>query len=141
MTPLFQNRYDGKKLNCFYTCLASILEIDCDIELTEKFKKEKLKEERGEKEFEYNSQIRIANDYLRSIGKFLEFIGNEEASTFKPSGWSIACGPTDGPQGHAVVAYNGNIVHDPSPYQRGINEIYEWFLIKNVKGDGNEKDN
>lgn len=50
-----------------------------------------------------------------------------------PKGWSIAAGPDgdDGEDGHAVVAYDGEQVFDPSG-DVGLAEVTTWYLVYKV---------
>ena len=65
---------------------------------------------------------------LRERGHTVIYDDNTPA--FRPSGYHIAGGPSPrGPWGHAVVALDGKVVHDPHPSRAGIEKIERWYLI------------
>ena len=54
----------------------------------------------------------------------------ENNPAFVPPGYHIACGLSPrGKYGHAVVALDGSVTHDPHPSRSGILSIDRWLLL------------
>jgi hypothetical protein len=105
--------------NCFSACLASILELSLD----------EVPCFTGEDWLsQYN--LWLADNNLALVNCLYK---DAEGNVLAPAGYSILA--ADSPRGnwkHAVVCFNGNIVHDPHPLREmGLGKRHEWtiFLI------------
>lgn len=49
-----------------------------------------------------------------------------------PRGWALASGLSPRGHEHVVVAFAGEVVHDPHPSRAGIVEVKEWFSFERV---------
>lgn len=114
MNPISQTIFNGGNPppgeecgNCFAACVASILELDLDT--VPNFCNTRGKN--GEWWDRFNAWMREATGLVPMM---IESLGH-----IKP-GYTIMCGP--GPRGHvhSVVAYNGEMVHDPHPSGDGL---------------------
>ena len=117
MTPVYQTHFsrDGDKGNCWQACLASLMQ--CLISEVP--------------DARYSSDgtwFDITNEWLKSKGFELVTIGGRRklpdggfASYDAPPGWAIACGQSPrGQWGHAIVVWDGKMIHDPHPEGIGI---------------------
>jgi len=112
MKPVMQTKFGDKKGNCFAACLASLLEISIE-EIPDFFNKK-----------EY--WTKTCNDFLKTKGFCfvdINFDSSEMSYWILRSGYSIVTGSSPRHNClHAVVAYQGEIVHDPHPDKTGIVE-------------------
>ena len=116
-----QTRF-GSGGNCLQACLASILEIALD------------------EAYDAQNQEREGKDWYRELIRwgyrrgYLIISYHQMSGMFpkvKPRGYHIAGGPSlrDVPEGHAVVCFDGEMVHDPHPDGTGISEIEAWTIL------------
>ncbi len=140
MIPVFQTKTlanDGHG-DCFNACIASLLEIP-------------LREAAGiSSRLESGAWHRAWRDWLaergwRLVGHFPE---DElfEATDASPKGFSIASGRSERlyPEGHrlagerihhAVIAFDGVVVHDPFPIPGGFGQIYLYETLEPVEAE------
>lgn len=115
MTPIDQTIFstpeDKVKGNCLQAALASIFELP--LEKVPHF-------------------AEMGHTWYEQMWEWLKRFGLMPLCVQKSSGrtvfgYSIGTGP--GPRGfqHAVVCYNGDMVHDPHPSKAGLVEIKEWI--------------
>lgn len=102
-------------------CVASVLETPL----------EGLPELTRENDHEWQ---RIVHDACRRLGYALIACTNEPP--IAPPGYSIAVGSAMRGalrEHHAVVALDGDVVHDPHPTRTGIDDVEYWFLFLPIR--------
>ncbi len=131
MIPIDQIIFDPKYGDCMRACVASILEVP--IESIPNFMED------GPDRFE-----KAIRDWTKEQDFLLvDTICEKAVESVFPDCYMIAMGKSPNIDGnHAVVYYNGKMVHDPSPYKKGIIGapiLYTIFVMKNPKrrSDGN----
>lgn len=117
MIPVFQT-IEGPELgNCYAACIASIFEIPID----------KIPNPNPNLDF-YRD---IYGPFLEKYNLCLAHFKNPEGSEFFPAGYQIA--GVKSPRfdcDHAVVVYNGKIVHDPHPSKDSLTaKIIDWDIF------------
>lgn len=120
MKPIYQTKFGMPDGNCFAACLASVLELD------------EIPEISGTDE----DWFERVNEYLEPFGLYyFEFNYADPSRTFNFPGYYLMIGP--GPRGinHAVVGFDGKMVHDPHPSKGGLKHIdnYGLFVCLNPK--------
>lgn len=102
MKPVMQTQR-GEFGNCLTACVASILELP--IEAVPNF----IEYDKGNGEY-----IEVFNDFLGQYGyQALTLFLLHLDKTWIPSGYHLIYGHTAAGNKHAVVGYQGKIVHDP----------------------------
>jgi hypothetical protein len=135
MIPVMQTRDGWPHGNCWMAALASILEVPLESlpDLYEEGTR------RGDPEAWWWG---IALEVAEQHGVLLEHVspgdGRYPGLGFPP-GYAIACIPSPGVTGHAVVALDGAIVHDPHPRQpsRGLlaRDVKHWYAVRRANAD------
>lgn len=104
MKPIMQNQR-GQFGNCLTACVASILELP--IEQVPNF----IEFDKGNGEY-----LQVFNDFLGQYGyQALTIFLSVLDETWIPSGYHLIYGYSEEGVKHAVVGYQGKIVHDPAP--------------------------
>ena len=110
--------------DCFGACVCSILETDLAAfpDLSAYFEPD-----------QWNEWQRQIDVYLMQHGYVhvdVEF-RKDLRDVVVPRGWSIPYGPTvrSADRLHAVVAYDGRVIHDPHPSRAGLTSIQGWTLL------------
>jgi len=122
MKPVFQTRFGGsdslaeEQGNCLAACLASIFELTLD-EVPDPIMDE------GAEWF------REIQDWLRE--RNLWIVALEGVFAYEHAAYTIlSCKSTVLPgEKHVVVAYNGEVVHDPSPRAKSVGEIEQTWVF------------
>ena len=66
----------------------------------------------------------------REHGLYTVYLNAESRGQWASFGWHMACGKAvGGCEHHAVVAYNGVVVHDPHPDRLGLASIDTYILL------------
>jgi hypothetical protein len=121
MKPVHQTDFDFVNGNCMAACIASILELP--IEIMPNYHSD------GEQWYR-DWQVWLAP---RNMQLLTFMYGGEQ-----PAGYSILSGKSPRHDGnHAVVALDGEIIHDPHPSGDGIEDRREWtafVLIDPARG-------
>ena len=115
MKPVYQTEFGGEKGNCFAACLASVFEIP--IEAAPDLWA-------GEQRGLY--WVQIVNDWLKPRGLWycdVKFLG------ISPKGYHLIGGQSARGLSHAVVGFNGEMVHDPHPDGAGLVEVQDFGLF------------
>ena len=110
MKPVDQTIFGFEKGNCMQACIASIFEVSLDS--IPNFMRD------GEKNYSYNLY-----EWCEEFGIICFNIstGGDSVKIFKDM-YVVVAGksPRDESQQHAVIYYNGNMVHDPHADKTGI---------------------
>lgn len=125
MKPVDQTEIgvDNPRANCLMAAVASIVETSvADLPCIY------AAEERGLDWFA------VLRDAVQPFGKVpVVYCNSEHFPAIAPRGFHIACGQSprdpDGKHGHAVVALNGKIVHDPHPTRAGLHGPITWWIL------------
>lgn len=116
MKPVTQTKFDGVEGNCLMSCVASILEKPLD-------------------SLPYYNPS--ANDWYGEFSAVMAEMGYHtdyfEGADNAPPGYSIISGMAARGLGHACVALDGDLVHDPHPDRTGLTKI--WDYIKLIPSD------
>lgn len=117
MIPVYQTLTtlnDGRG-NCFMACVASIMELPLrDVPAIAS-------------DLKGGDFFRALEDWLIPQGLFI----NRHECSCAAKGWSIRSGTLHG-TGHVVVAWNGDLAHDPYPLSTkygGFVPSFEWWTI------------
>lgn len=115
MKPIYQTKFMPPKGNCLQACLASIFELPL--------------EEVPEFDFEEGWYEQFVEWCLTEFG--LQPIDiSADSKYFKPMGWHMINGKSPrGDWNHAVVAYGGEILHDPFPEGGGKLEDVQSYTV------------
>ncbi len=114
MKPIDQTKFRVPEGNCFSACVASLLHLP--IEDVPTFCAE------GDKWFE------VFQQWLRPLGLYAFML--KHCEEWRPDGYYILGGKS--PRGdffHAVIARDGEIVHDPHPSRTGLVDRQDYTLI------------
>ena len=120
MIPVYQTDFGCGRGNCLQACIASILELPLE-DVPHFSLEEEWREARDNflKQFDLY-MIEVDAEACRKIGHHLY-------------GYHIIAGPAPGQPydglWHAVVGYNGEIVHDPHPKSRGLEKEVQWDIF------------
>lgn len=117
--------------NCFATCVASILELPLvmvplfmgQYNWKTSFHSWCLKQ-RYFDEWYYPEAVCLAND--------IPYV------PLPPGEYSIMSGtsPRNAPKGHSVVAFNGEMVHDPHPDDTGLLDLWDHIILRPMGPSG-----
>ena len=120
MTPVYQTHFsrDGDRGNCWAACIASL--VGC-----------RIGDVPDTRHSTDGTWFDLTSEWLSGRGLVIEVIGGKRklpesmgggcVSYDAPIGWAIACGKSPrGPWGHAVVVFDGRIIHDPHPSGAGL---------------------
>ena len=110
MKPIDQDKV-GLDGNCFNACLASILELSLP-EVPDY-------RDKGKWLLQYN-------DWLLNYGLTLIPL---TYGSWVPKGYSILGGRSARGLDHAVVAWNGKMIHDPHPDKTGLETFTDWLVF------------
>jgi hypothetical protein len=105
MKPVYQTKYGIPHGNCFMACVASILEVPLE-ECPDLYDEEQ----------QGKNWWGVSVAFVGSKGKLLDSGWDRSVHgdpPIIPSGYSIALGVARNGIGHACVALEGKIVHDP----------------------------
>ena len=126
MKPVDQIVLSGPESDCLRACVASILEMA--LEEVPNFAEEE--------------------DWVGALDRFLQPLGLQHipldagdagkvANDWAPGGYYIAVGRTVRERYHAVVAHQGQVVHDPYPTRQGLKvEEYHIFFLATLERGG-----
>ena len=134
MKPIDQTK---KGHNCFAACLASILEVEI-----EDVPKRGLSEDKtclGRlKDWDKLDEWLIEKHACTLVGFYAERIASLELCHF-PAMYHIICGAVDKEEEliHAVVGFQGKMVHDPHPKQRGLLRVIRYTFLIPVSSEAN----
>ena len=118
MKPVMQTLDGPEEGNCLQACMASLFELEMGA--VPHFV---LEDDWVEAFDEWLERFD-----LQSVTVDLERMGGEDM--WKPYGYHLICG--DSPRSdckHAVVGYNGRVVHDPHPDGDGLETEENWTLF------------
>ena len=144
MIPVTQTEFGAKHGNCYAACIASIFELPIeslpsvptdDTVVVEKYKTDSNKDnwdvnnfydawwwDMWNAWFEANNLLRYRVDYNKFTPRYTEH----------PAGYTILIGASPRNPNkvkHAVVAFNGKLVHDPHPDHSGLMSMEEFEII------------
>jgi hypothetical protein len=105
--------------DCWPACLASLLGISIEEFPT-------LRDADNAHWDEYESSVRAL---LKSRGYANIIIHNRHDLEWAPRGWSVLVGPAERGQDHAVVGFDGKMVHDPHPSRAGLIRISTYEIL------------
>jgi hypothetical protein len=114
MIPITQTIFTTPGGNCMAACIASILELPLGMLPNPQGGN-------GEWYLEWQAWLRQYN---------LQILVFEHGGEWIPTGYSILCGKS--PRGdwrHAVVCFDGAMVHDPHPDRTGVESRLEWTVF------------
>jgi hypothetical protein len=118
MKPVDMARHGAEEYegDCLMACVASILELD-------------LTTLPVQRQTNADYWLHRVEDVALRHGYRAIALANE--IPIRPPGYAIACGvsPRSGGQMHAVVALDGDVVHDPHPTRDGIESVTHWVLF------------
>ena len=131
MKPVMQTKF-GEEGNCGQACVASILGLDLD-EVPD------FREAHAEgRHWQFTLR-----DFLLPLGlmPIVYYQASEAYTDIRPKGHHIAGGrsPRMHPDGHYVVCFNGEMVHDPHPDGAGLLIVEDWILLVPVRPTTNEE--
>lgn len=100
--------------NCFAACIASILEVSCD---------------------DVDACLLLDDAWWERAHYYCFYAGfalewrQRDSRIDPPKGYAIAGGRSQRGMMHAVVALDGEIVHDPHPDGGGIESVSDWVTL------------
>lgn len=138
MIPIEQKVMGFERGDCLSACVASIFELPLsEVPNFHPLGKELTKEKRDQLFWE-NFRLFVISLGYRLIR--VEFADGQFTPEEFPSCYMIASGPSprNKDKGHAVVYYEGEMIHDPHPRKEGITEVidYTFFIEPNPRRKG-----
>jgi hypothetical protein len=115
MRPVDQTEFGLELGNCLMACVASICEVSLASLPVLTWKHDD------------GSWWEVLSEALLTHGHSPRFVTN--VPMIAPPGYHIARGISPRGLSHAVVALDGEIVHDPHPSREGIASIEHWVLL------------
>lgn len=138
MEPVDQTKFGYPEGNCVMACVASILEVELE-GLPDLYEREK----EGDDDWWMTLRHALAEYGWEAVYLHPEYISatdeDRTPADLAPPGLAIACG--DSPRedvvndegenaGHAVVARDGYLAHDPHPSRDGLGgPVEDWILL------------
>ena len=114
MKPVTQTIFTAPGGDCMAACVASILDLPLDA----------VPNPQGEDSAWFLEWVAFLAPYNLSILTFLD------GGDWIPRGYSILCGKSPrGDWNHAVVCFDGEMVHDPHPSGAGVESRVDWTVF------------
>lgn len=112
---------NGRHGDCFRACVASILELPLS-EVPH-----------------FNQLAADAGDVMEWSTLFAQWCGERGVDFYsteadaKPPGWAIMSGPAGRGPLHSVVAFCGEMKHDPHPSRAGLQSVRDFIVVKWIR--------
>jgi hypothetical protein len=114
MKPVHQTDFDFTNGNCMAACIASILELPLE----------------GMPNYHSDGDAWY-HDWQTWLERYnVQLLTFADGGDWLPTGYSILSGQSPRhDKNHAVVCFNGEIVHDPHPDGTGVRDRREWTVF------------